>query len=202
MTDDTVRDEIAFIRRAIEEGRGYATGRSADLLVWGLAMAAAHLGTYATVKGWWRVDPSWMWTVFLVVPWLYSLRRWLRRLLAPSSATVPPAPMARVLQMVWLGCGIFLTTLGVAANLEGDMRQGWFYAVAAGTLGVAFFATSWLANLSWMRWVAVGWWLGELAVYALRHRADVLPLMAVLMLVLLALPGLLLLRGRPASGHG
>ena len=28
MSDDAVRDEIAFIRRAIEEGRGYATGSS------------------------------------------------------------------------------------------------------------------------------------------------------------------------------
>jgi hypothetical protein len=50
-----------------------------------------------------------------------------------------------------------------------------------------------------MRWVPVGWWIAALLLYALRQRVEVLPLSAVLMLLLLALPGLLLWRGRPAS---
>ena len=45
--------------------------------------------------------------------------------------------------------------------------------------------------------------LGELAaallLYALRHRLEVLPLSVVLILLLLALPGLLLWRSRPAG---
>jgi len=40
--------------------------------------------------------------------------------------------------------------------------------------------------------VAVLWWLGEIGVFALRHRPEVLPLSAALMLLLLAGPGLLL----------
>jgi hypothetical protein len=38
-----------------------------------------------------------------------------------------------------------------------------------------------------------------LLLYALRNRVEVLPLSAALMLLLLALPGLLLWRGRPTS---
>jgi hypothetical protein len=54
--DDAVRDEIAFIRSVIEEGRGYATDWSGDMLVWGVVIAAATLGHYAAVRGWWGVD--------------------------------------------------------------------------------------------------------------------------------------------------
>jgi hypothetical protein len=43
------------------------------------------------------------------------------------------------------------------------------------------------------------WWLGELAVFALRHRPEVLPLSAALMVMLLAGPGLLLSRRRNST---
>ena len=38
MAEDRVREDIAFIRRAIEEGSTYATARSPDMLVWGIAV--------------------------------------------------------------------------------------------------------------------------------------------------------------------
>jgi hypothetical protein len=50
-----------------------------------------------------------------------------------------------------------------------------------------------------MRWVAAGWWGAALLLYALRHRLEVLPLSVGLVLLLLALPGLLLWRSRPAG---
>ena len=106
--------------------------------------------------------------------------------------------MIRALSMVWFACDIFLTTLGTAVSFAGDMRQGWFSAVSAGTMGIGFFASSFLCNLAWMRWVAVAWWAGELATYALRYRPEGLLLAGALMLLLLALPGLVLMRSRPA----
>jgi len=62
--------------------------------------------------------------------------------------------------------------------------------------GIAFFVSAWLSNLGWLRWVALLWWVGELGVFALRHRPEFLPLSAALMLLLLAGPGLLLSRRR------
>jgi hypothetical protein len=64
--EDSVREDIAFIRRAVEQGRGYAAGRSLDMLVWGVAVAIGYLATYATAIRWWRVDPNWIWAVCIV----------------------------------------------------------------------------------------------------------------------------------------
>lgn len=102
--------------------------------------------------------------------------------------------MALALSMLWLGCGIFLTTIVIAAMWTGANREGWLDPIVAGTMGVAFFASSWMTNLPWLRWIAVAWWLGEVALFALRHQIEVLPLSAALMLLLLAGPGLVLLR--------
>jgi len=188
MIEDRVRDDIAFIRRAVEEGRNYATHSSPEIMIWGIAVAVGYLGTYAFLRGWSPVRPSWMWGLCIGAPWLYSLRRLLPAFEQPWA----DSPMARALSMLSVGCGICLTTLAVAAIWTGDIRQGWFGAVVAGVLGVAFFVSAWLSNLAWLRWVAVLWWLGEIGVFALRHRPEVLPLSAALMLLLLAGPGLLL----------
>jgi hypothetical protein len=50
-----------------------------------------------------------------------------------------------------------------------------------------------------MRWVAAGWWIGEIVLYALRHQPEALLVMTVLWLALLALPGVVLLRRRGSS---
>jgi DNA-binding transcriptional ArsR family regulator len=93
------------------------------------------------------------------LPWLYSLRR----LLPAFEQPCVDSPMARALSMLWFGCGVFLTTLAIAAIWGGDIRQGWFDAVVAGVLGIAFFVSAWLSNLGWLRLVAVFWWLGAAA---------------------------------------
>jgi hypothetical protein len=107
--------------------------------------------------------------------------------------------MVQAVRMLWLACGIVLTTLAVAVGLAGDWHQGWYNAVCCGVLGIGFFASSCLFNLGWMRLVAAGWWAGELLVYALRHRIEVLPVSAALMLLLLALPGFVLTHNHRAK---
>jgi hypothetical protein len=193
---EQAREDIAFIRRAIEEGSAYATGCSPDMLVWGIAVAIGYVGTYAFIRGWSPIAPNMLWAACIGLPWLYSLCRQLRRL--AGGAPRVRGPMAQALSMLWLGCGVLLTTLAIACIWGGDSRESWFDAVVAGVLGTTFFASSWLANLPWLRWVAIAWWIGELALFASRHHLEVLLLAAGLMLALLAGPGLVLLtRGAP-----
>jgi hypothetical protein len=196
--EDRAREDIAFIRQAIEEGGAYATACSPDMLVWGIAVALGYIGTYAFVRGWSPLVPHAVWAVCIGLPWLFSLRNVPRRLLG-GGGRPRRGSMALALGMLWLGCGIFLTSLSIAALWTGANREGWLDAVTAGVMGIAFFASSWLTNLGWLRWIAIAWWLGELAIFSVRHQVEVLPLSAALMLVLLAGPGLVLLRrgGRP-----
>ena len=69
-------------------------------------------------------------------------------------------------------------------------------------MGIGFFASASLTRLLWLRWVAIAWWVGEVALFALRHRADALPLTATLMLLLLAGPGYLLMSGLSRRAQG
>jgi hypothetical protein len=133
--EDRAREDIAFIRQAIEEGGAYATARSPDMLVWGIAVAVGYIGTYAFVRGWSPLVPRAVWTVCIGLPWLFSLRKVLRRLVAGGNGRPHRGSMAQALGMLWLGCGIFLTTLSIAALWTGANREGWLDAVAAGCAG-------------------------------------------------------------------
>ena len=164
-----------------------ATARSPEMLIWGIALAIGYFGTHAFVRGWSLFRPGWVWALNLGSPWLYSLRR-----LLPVFRDWGERPVARALSMLWLGCAVFLSTLWVAIMWTSEVGQGWFDAVVAGVFGIACFARASLANLAWLRWLAVLWWLGELALFALRHHPETLPLSAALMLLLLAGPGLFL----------
>jgi hypothetical protein len=189
--DDQARQDLAFIREAIEEGRGYATRRGPGMILWGGALAGGFAATYAFVRGWSPVPPSALWPVALAVPWGHWLyRRWSRgagRQPAPSRG-----PLIAALRALWSGLGIFLTTLTLTVLWSGAHPADWLAAVAAGALGTAVFATAWLAAIPWLRWIAVAWWIAELALFALRGRPEMLLLSAALMLLLLAGQGLVL----------
>jgi hypothetical protein len=200
MIEDQAREDIALIRRAIEEGAAYATAGSPDMLVWGIAVAIGYLGTYGFIRGWSPVAPGPLWAACIGLPWLFSLRRLARRLV--GSAVAARGPMAQALSMLWFGCGVFFTTMGIAVNATGEARYGWWNAVVAGVMGIGFFASASLTRLAWLRWVAIAWWLGGLALFALRHRLEALPLAAALMLLLLAGPGYVLMSGRSRRAQG
>jgi len=190
MVELGVEEDIAFIRRTVEGGRVYARGRSADMLVWGLFVAGGYLHNYAYHCHWSSIAPNWVWLFAIALPWIYSLRGLATRLLGGR----PPArsPMATALSMLWLGCGISLATLAIAANW-GGVHVYWYDAVMAAILAIAFFAGSFLCNLAWMRFVALAWWVAELVFYML-HDSPSTPLIgAAMMLLFLAGPGLVLL---------
>jgi hypothetical protein len=195
MIDTRARDDIALIREAIEEGHGYAARCGPGMVVCGIALAAGFIATYAFIRGWSGLRPAALWPIVIAVPWLYSLRRVWHR----SGSEIPVGargPMVVALRMLWFGVGIFLTTLSLAALWIGDGPADWLCSVAAGAIGTAVFTTAWLAALPWLRWVAVAWWAGEVAIFALRDRPQALLLSAALMLVLLAGPGFALVMRR------
>lgn len=45
MNEDAARDDIAFIRRTMEQGRRVAVTWGADTLVWGIVIAIGYFGT-------------------------------------------------------------------------------------------------------------------------------------------------------------
>ena len=196
MNQDAARDDIAFIRRTLEQGRRVAGAWSPDMLMWGIAIAIGYFATYARVRGYWTSDPKWVWLACILLPWAYTLRRLPTWLFGREPDALAERRFTSPLSMLWLACGIFSTILGLAVIASGEPNTWWINAVVAGVMGIGFFVSAFLCGLAWMRWVALAWWVGEVALFALRQRPEGLLLTGALMLALLAIPGFVLTRGR------
>jgi hypothetical protein len=201
MTDDNVRDDIAFIRRAMEEGRAYARLRSPEFAVWGLAIACGYFGTYARVTHLWSLDPHFIWWVPVGLAWMFTLRDaipvWFGKKAKDEEA---PTLMVRTLRALWLGYGISATTLAVVA-FSIDIHTGWFDAVTAAMLGLCFFVSAAVSDIRWLRGLAVCWWAASAVLLLMNNGPQVLLVGGAFMLVFLFVPGLVLWLRRP-DAHG
>src|SRR5262249_22103218 len=199
MDADAAREDIAFIRRTIEQGRRIAGAWSPDMLVWGIAIAIGYFGTYARVRGFGTVDPQWLWLACILLPWALTLRRLPAGLFGRAPDALAERRFTSPLSMLWLACGVFLTILGLAAIFSGERNPWWINPVAAGVMGIGFFVSSYLSNVVWLRWVGIAWWVGELAALALRQRDEGLLLAGGLVLVSPALAGFSVMRVLPGA---
>jgi hypothetical protein len=199
MDEDNVREEIAFIRNALEEGRNYARLRSPDFTVWGIAIALGYLGTYARVMHVWTVDPRLVWYVPVAAAWAFSLRNAIPGLFRRENRA-PSSLMVRTLRAVWLAYGITVMTLAVLA-FGAAAHPSWFDAVTAAMLGLCFFISAAVSDIGWLRGLAFGWWGAAVVLFVLRDRAEVLLAGGGFMIALLFLPGLVLWLRRPPA-HG
>ena len=199
MSEDRAREDIAFIRNALEGGRTYARFRAPDIAVWGVLVALGYLGTFAFVDGLTGIRPTYIWWTLVALGWIFSSRHFWRRRAEGCDAAVR-SDAARVLGALWLGFGITMMSFALlntaAAHSPGDMNL-----VSAGLLGLCFFASAAATGIGWLRWVALGWWVSEFLFMAAGDTALSLLLGAALMLGLLSLPGLLLWL-RPLSTQG
>jgi hypothetical protein len=185
--DEQARDDLALIRQALDDGHRYATRSGPGMMIWGIALAAGFVATYARVRQWSPLGPAVVWPVAMAVPWAW----WLTRMWSRNAGRAAPlrSPTIEALRMLWLGLGIFLTSLTLIVLWSGAHPSDWLAAVAAGAMGAAVFATAWLAAIPWLRWIAVAWWIGEVALFFLRDCSEMLLVAAALMLLLFVAPG-------------
>ena len=189
MTNDP-RHDLAAIRAAIDDGRRFAAGSGGFMAIWGGAIALADFATYVAVRGWLDVDPNIIWTAAVPLAWVATLLLAWReqRVRAVSSRA------GRTLAMTWLACGIALSVLYACTRMTGHFEPAWFLAAVAGVMGIGFFVSAELCAYRWMRAVAAAWWLGEVALFIWGTDAWILVLSGAMMLLMLALPGVVLLR--------
>lgn len=186
--------ELALIEAMMEKGRRAAALDGRHLVIWGLLIGIALSAQYfAEVRDWAPSARLWLWQPAVVVGFVVSMFLGRR---AAGRRTANPVSRAYVAAFAAAGL-----TIGVFLIANGAGRQPQSLAallVVAGALASAFFVLAIVTGLRWMWMPATGWW-GLLAWFAWAGRlapTDFLVLAAAALL-LLALPGVKLMRDRP-----
>ncbi|HYR09689.1 MAG TPA: hypothetical protein VEQ60_18080 [Longimicrobium sp.] len=188
------REDLAAIRRLMEDGQRVVNSAGPHFVAWGLLTSAALSATYVLAgRGETRLI-TWAWAVAVGLGWLSSLAL----TVAEGRRARVRSATGRILGGVWTGTGITMMLLGFAAPAGGGVDTAVITGVLAAVMGSGFFSTGLLVGSRWMQGAAVAWWAGALLML-LRPGAYGLLVTAALVLALQTLPGLwLMLRERRA----
>lgn len=187
-------EDLAVIRRWMEDTRREVVDRGKHLLIWGIISVVGLSATYAFLVDALPWDPRWVWGLLLAAGWAASMIVGWRDGRGARVSSLG----RRLLSNVWVGLGVTLTLVGVAGIFGGVVSHLALPGLLSVVLAGGFMATSLLVDERWLAWVAVGWWVGG-GVMLFVPGVYTLLLMAGMSLLLMVGPGVVLY-GRSRSG--
>lgn len=182
-------EDLAAIRRLMEESQAAAADDGRHFLLWGTLTALGLLGTYAGLTGAAAIDPRWLWGAVLALGWCGSFWLGLRGARTPRVRTLG----GRLLAVIWIGCGVTLSLIAAAGLLGGAVPPQALSGLVSVVIGGAFLASGALTGQRWLRMIAVVWWVagGGMLFFPGLYT---LPLLAVMALAFQVAPGVVLYR--------
>ena len=179
--------DLALIRKIMDETRQEVVDRGKHFIIWGLITAAGLAVTYQAATGSLAVNPAIVWAVLLAIGWAASLTiGWIdgRRARVTTLGR-------RLLSAVWVSTAVTLTLTGMAGMFGEVLDQRALAGVLSAILAAPILVTAMLTGESWLRAVAGAWWVGA-AVMLFVPGIYALLLLGAMALLLMALPGVVL----------
>lgn len=182
----SARDDLAMIRKLMEESRQTLDAGGPHFVVWGLLITAGLLGTYASAVGAVELNGLWLWGGTVGAGWVLSMIIGTRTARRADVTSVG----GRLTASIWIGAGVAMTLLGfVGMPTRALGSAGGSLGAMAAVMGAACFASATVQRSGGLRAAAVIWWLGAVAMFVWSGLLSLL-VMAGLMVVLHLVPGI------------
>jgi hypothetical protein len=193
--DTRATEDLALIRRMMQESRREVVDRGKHFLIWGVIGTVGAILTYARAVEWTALNTGWLWLGLLVVGWTLST------VVARRDAREAPvwSVASRLLAAVWICSAITITLISLAGLFGGGLDYRSLPGLLSIMLGAPVVVTGVLTGEGWLKAVGVGWWIGG-ALLLFVPGLYTLLVMAGMSLLLLAVPGgVLFSRSRGSS---
>lgn len=177
-------DDLAVIRRIMEETRGEVHDRGIHFVIWGMISTVGLLVTWLAVAGRVTVDPTVVWAGLLVAGWAASLVAGWREGRRARVRTLG----RRILSWMWISVAVTLTLIGLAGMFGGGVGSVGLPGLLAVVLAAPILVTGRLTGEGWLMGVAAVWWIGGATMLFVPGPYTLL-LLAGMSLVLLVVPG-------------
>ncbi|MCH7611756.1 MAG: hypothetical protein IIB45_00150 [Candidatus Marinimicrobia bacterium] len=186
MTKETIQDDLAFIKKIVEESRKNVCASGIHLIVWGILvsiglMVSWFLVTYYPIE---RGNEWFHWALVITGGWLFELiYGWKVDSKRPVRTYAEKAD-----GMLWLSIGITMTILGFVGGVTGAINTHFLSPIFSTTLAIGYFTSGVLYDVKWVRNLAFGWWAGAIIMFIFPGLYHLL-LMTGMMIVFQTIPG-------------
>ncbi|MGO9482692.1 MAG: hypothetical protein ACLP05_13060 [Candidatus Kryptoniota bacterium] len=183
MDQQSAIEEIALIRRIIEESREFTFNIGKNIIVWGILISVAIFASFGAIVAGYPGMNLWIWVVMIGAGWVFSI------ITGICKRSIPENIGVRIISTVWTSCGIAMTILGFAGITSGAIEDWAIAPVIATLMGTGFAGTAFVQKSRWVKYVAVAWWLGALLMFFVKSY-EALPIFGVMMILFMVVPGI------------
>jgi hypothetical protein len=178
-----IQEDLAFIRKVINDTRQCFIYDGKSFIIWGILVIIGQIANYFTIIYGVAKYDWYMWTALALVGWFWSIWEYRQKRITVKAITITE----RAINAVWGSCGITMMILIFLAPAIKVYNVAFVDPMVCSILGIAYFTTGTL-SFKWMRYNAFGWWLGALIMFIWPGLYEMLFLPA-LLLVLQVIPG-------------
>ena len=190
MDQQNAIEEIALIKRVIEESRRFTFDNGKYYLLWGALITIAIFAEYGIIltnNG--GMPECWLWVATIGIGWVISIVFGIREPSRPAGWPVG----AKLVALVWASCGVAMTIIGFIGPLSGALHSWAICPAMAAMMGAAYTISSLVYRLRWVTLVGIAWWIGSLCMFAIRG-INTLPIFGSMMILFQIIPGLVFYR--------
>ena len=195
MDELTVQEEIAFIKKVMQDSRRVILADGLEFIYWGLIVTICLLYTffsYCTVD-YHKSDPSHnvflFWVIFMIIGGVGSsifLKKRYKTIQVKSLA-------GTILGKIWFANGIGMLLTAFVGSFSGAVHGVYISPLMSSFLGGSYFVSGFIYGKKWISNLAYLWWLGAIIMFIFPNLYTVL-LMAIMMLLFQVTPGIILYR--------
>ncbi|MCL4511749.1 MAG: hypothetical protein M1470_11855 [Bacteroidetes bacterium] len=187
-------EDVALIKRMMEESRQFTFDNGKSYIFWGILVTVGIFVTYGAVLTGNGDISGWIWIITIGIGWLFSILAGMKE----HTKTRTWAFGGKLVGLIWASCGITMTILGFAAPLAGALHSWAISPAIATVMGAAYTMSSLVYRLKWVTMVGIAWWVGALAMFAVKGLVT-LPIFGSMMILFQIIPGLVFYRNSKKS---
>ncbi|HQT92750.1 MAG TPA: hypothetical protein PL001_12075, partial [Candidatus Kryptobacter bacterium] len=146
MDQQSAIEEIALIRRVIDESRKFTFDNGKYYLTWGVLITVAIFAQYAAILTKNESFSSWIWIVTIGFGWLVSVIMGMREPSRPKGWPVG----AKFVALIWASSGVSMTIIGFVGPFTGALHSWAICPAIATVMGGAYTISSLVFRLRWI----------------------------------------------------
>ncbi|MFH1314459.1 MAG: hypothetical protein ABIJ00_14715 [Candidatus Eisenbacteria bacterium] len=187
MDRSQAQEELAFIKKVMEDSQRVIVDNGKQYILWSLLVLAGIAIKYVLEGLGAAFSHAWLWVPIIAIGWLLSFM--LKR--STYSEIRVKTFAQRTLEAVWSGWGVAIPILTLIGYFSGAIESWAISPVVATLFGSVCFTTGLITTNAWLRNTAILWWAGAVFMFLVPSEYSV-AMLAGMFVLLQLVPGIVI----------
>jgi len=158
MDQQSAQQELAFVKKVIEDSRKLLIYDGKDMIVWGILVVTGMFLMYWKFQFGLAVPTYLIWVVLIGAGWIFSMWRGIKVNKIHRVTTFS----GKMMKTIWIACGVCMTIVGFGFTSSG-LISGWaINPMISLFMGLAYFTSATVLGMRYMYVAGFAWWIAAI----------------------------------------